>query len=257
MKDDEYFGFSMNGNFKEVNLPDDVSATDLKLVELVDFASDDDIRIVSLDDVDQYHKNALEEDTGPDWIDHFDPVKPKPRVLPSSSALEARCTHTRYIVKSMIVTGLVMMGMLVFLGNGLWLSGRSTARSSSMASSTSRSTTMAPVIAPPANAAPLIIDTSHYYIQLGANWTQILLDGHALLHVPISGVDSPLWIAAGHHLVMWQLSDHRTLSCTMTVPPSLTDTCAYDGPEPLRSGVSVWIITFPHFDGEYQGVSGM
>lgn len=244
MKDDEYFGFSSNGDFKVINPPDSVD--DFTIIDLVDFSNENDIRIVSLDDVHHYRKNAHKEDEGHSWVDDFDPVKREAAMLPSASALRPRSSHRRRVVKSLIVSGLVMLGMIVFLSNGLWLSRGSTAHPSSAASTASQPVTMAPAIAPPANAAPFIIDTTHFYIQFSTSWRQVLLDGQPLLHVPIPGVDSPLWIAPGHHLVMWQTGDHQMYSCTITVPPSLTDTCDYNGPEPLRNGISVWIITLPH-----------
>lgn len=111
-----------------------------------------------------------------------------------------------------------------------------------------QSVPLAPNIAPPANAASFIIDANHYYIQLNSGWTRVLLAGYSLLHVPIPGVDPPLQISAGHHRIMWQTSNHRMYSCTMTAPPSLIDSCDYNGPEQLQNGVAVWIITFPHFD---------
>ncbi len=245
MKDDEYFGFSTNDDFKVVNLPDDDSKDDFKIGDLVDFDSEDDIRIVSLSDVETVHNIATEQDGGRNWIDQIDHMKRKNPALASSSALKPRCTRKRHVVKSAIVAVLVAAVWLVFLGNSPWVT-RMGAHTST--ASISHSVPMAPIIAPPAHAAPLIIDANHYYIQLNPNWTQILLDGHSLLHVPIPGVDPPLQISAGHHLVMWRTNTHQIFSCTMSVPPSLTDTCTYNGPESLQNGESVWIITFPHFN---------
>ena len=75
MKDDEYFGFSTNDDFKVVNLPDDAreDEDDFKLVDLVNFATEGDIRIVSLDDVDRYRNSATEQTMGHNWIDPLIP----------------------------------------------------------------------------------------------------------------------------------------------------------------------------------------
>ncbi|HLJ35139.1 MAG TPA: hypothetical protein VKU38_15910 [Ktedonobacteraceae bacterium] len=248
MKDDEYFGFSTNDDFKVVNLPDDDSEDDFKIVDLVDFDSEDDIRIVSLSDVGAFHAITTEQDRELSWIDHIDRKKRRKPSFVSSSALKPRCTRKQRVVKSAIVAVLVVTVLLVFLGNAPWNSSKDTL---SHTASISQSVPLAPIIAPPVHAAPLIIDANHYYIQLKSSWTQILLDGHSLRNVPIPGVDPPLQISAGHHSVMWRTSNHQLFSCTMSVPPSLTDTCAYNGPELLQSGDSVWIITFPHFnDGD-------
>jgi hypothetical protein len=245
MKDDEYFGFSTNDDFKVVNLPDDAREDDFKLLDLVNFATEGDIRIVSLDDVDHYRSSASEQNMGHNWIDQFDSMTQKPPWFPSASALKPRCSCKSHIVKSAIVAVVVVMVLLVFTGK--YLTGSRTGVQTSTASA-AQSAPVAPNMAPPANAAPLIIDANHYYIQLNPGWTQVLLDGHPLKYVPIPGVDPPLQISPGHHSVMWQTSNYQMYSCTMSVPPSLVDSCVYNGPEPLPNGVSVWIITFPHFD---------
>ncbi len=248
MKDDEYFGFSTNDDFKVVNLPHDAREDDFEVVNLVNFATESDIRIVSLDDVARYRNSVPEQNTGYTWIDHIDHKLRKPSTFSSASALKPRCTRRRHIVKSAIVAVVVVMVLLVFTGNSL-IGSRTGVHTST--ASTSQSVSVASTIVPPANAAPLIIDANHYYIQLDPGWTQVLLDGHPLLYVPIPGIDPPLQISAGHHSVMWQKSNHQMYSCIMSVPPSLINSCDYNGPEPLPNGVSVWIITFPHFnDGD-------
>lgn len=249
MKDDEYFGFSTNDDFKVVNPPDNAREDDFKVVDLVNFDTEGDIRIVSLEDVDHYRNSASAQITRRNWIDHVDRMMlRKSPALFSASALKPRCTRKRHIVKSVIVAAVVVMVLLVFTGNAL-ISSRTGVQTTT--ATAAQSGPVAPNIALPAHAAPLIIDASHYYFQLNPGWTQVLLDGHALLHVPIPGVDPPLQISAGHHSVMWQTSANQIYSCTMSVPPSLMDTCIYNGPEPLQNGVSVWIIAFPHFnDGD-------
>lgn len=248
MKDDEYFGFSTNDDCKVVNLPDNGSEDDFKIVDLVDFESEDDIRIVSLSDVGTFHAIATEQDGKFSRVDHIDRERRKKPSFVSSSALKPRCTRRQCMVKSATVAVLVVTVLLVFLGNAPWNSSKGNL---SHTASISQSVPLAPIIAPPVHAAPLIIDANHYYIQWHSNWTQILLDGHALRYVPIPGVDPPLQVSAGHHRVMWRTNNHQLFSCTMSVPPSLTDTCAYNGPESLPNGDSVWIITFPHFnDGD-------
>jgi hypothetical protein len=247
MKDDEYFGFSTNDDFKVVNLPDDAheDEDDFKLVDLVNFATEGDIRIVSLDDVDAYRNSASEQHTGHNWIGHMDHMTRRTSPLSSASALKLRCTRKRQIVKSAIVALVVVMVLLVFTGKS-FIGARVGVQTST--ASASQSVPVAPNRVPSAQAAPFIIDANHYYIQLDLNWAQILLDGHSLKYVPIPGVDPPLQISVGHHLVMWRMNTSQTYSCTMSVPPSLMDTCVYDGPEPFQDGVSVWIITMPHFD---------
>lgn len=248
MKDDEYFGFSTNGDFKGINLPEDGSEDDFKLVDLVNFDTEDDVRVVRLSDVNGFHNGATEQDAGCHWIDQIDgrnQRKWKTSLLPSSSALKAGCTRKRQVVKSAIVAVLVMMVLLFFIGNSL-MKVRTGVQSST--ASASQAVPMAPIIEPPTHAEPLIIDANHYYIQLNPDRAQILLDGHTLLHVPVPGVDPPLQISHGQHLITWRTNSHWIYSCTMSAPPSLMDTCVYNGPEVLQNGVSVWIISFPYFN---------
>ncbi len=167
MKDDEYFGFSTNDDFKVLNLPDDAREDDFKVLDLVNFSTESDIRIVKLDDVDHYRNSASEQTTGYNWIDHIDHKLRKPPALSSASALKPRCTRKRHIVKSALVAVVVVV-LLVFTGNAL-IGSRTGVKTST--ASASQSVPVAPNIVPPTKAAPLIIDANHYYIQLNPDWT--------------------------------------------------------------------------------------
>ena len=242
MKDDEYFGFSTIGDYKVVDLPDDDTEDDFKVVNLLEFDTEDDVRIVNLSDVRSFRKVEGEEDR---LCNGITPT------LQSFSALKSRRSRRQHVVLSAVVSVLVVTVLLVFLSSFSWV--RSIGRADEVGAqgstaSASEPAQPAPVLAAPISSAPLVIDVSHYYIETIPAWAQILLDGHSLLHIPVPGVDLPLWISAGRHLVMWRLNNNHVYSCTMTVPPSLSDTCAYDGPASLQNGVAVWIITLPHFN---------
>jgi hypothetical protein len=246
MKDDEYFGFSTVGDYKVVDLPDDGTEDDFKVVDLLNFDTEDDVRIVNLSDVSSLRNVEDEGNRGSNWLDQIDRFDPKAPSLQSFSALKPRCSRRRRVVQSAVVTVLVVTVMLVFVGNFLWIHSIGSMGVQSSTTSASVPVSANPVMAAPAASAPLIIDYSHYYLELSPFLTQILIDGHSLLHIPIPGVDPPLRIFVGKHLVMWRMKNHQTYSCMMSVPPTMSDTCSYDGPESLQNGVAVWIITMPH-----------
>ncbi|HVB22361.1 MAG TPA: hypothetical protein VNG51_10480 [Ktedonobacteraceae bacterium] len=79
MKDDEYFGFSTHDDFKVVNLPEDVSGgeDDFKLVDVVDFGTEDDVRIVRLRDVSNFHDVAVEQDAKRNWMSQINSMRRK------------------------------------------------------------------------------------------------------------------------------------------------------------------------------------
>ena len=181
--------------------------------------------------------------TGWDQIDRFDRKAPS---LQSYSALKPRCSRRRRVVRSAVVTMLVVTVMLVFVGNFLWIHSIGSMRVQSSTASSSVPVSSNPIMAAPFTSAPLIIDASRYYIESSPFLMQILIDGQSLLHVPIPGVDPPLQIFVGKHLIVWRMKNHQTYSCMMSVPQTMSDTCSYEGPESLQDGVAVWIIAIPY-----------
>lgn len=230
MKDSEYYGFSTDDNcddFKVVDLNDEDVEDDFRVIDLVNFDTEEDVRIVALADCERGQEQYEDEMN-----------------LPSISALKPRSTRRRHIVQSVMVVGLVCAFLLVFLGN-------STLVRTAVAS---RFTTATPhqALAQTQTSEPmtLAIDTDRFYIAPSVPGEPISIDGRVLSHVPLIGVDPPLHLTYGHHTLLWRTSSRRVMTCTVSVPPSFSDTCAYDGPQPLPTGLAVWIISVPHSEFE-------
>ncbi len=259
MKDDDYYGFSTAADYKVVDLADCASEgeDDFKVVDLVDFDTEDDVRIVNLSDVSAFQNAEGNEVSACNWTDrinqvgrvgHVDRMAP---TLQSCSALKSRCSRRRHIVKSAVIAMLVMTVLLVFTGSFSWI------RNLGMQSVVSSPSSMAqaPITAPPISIAPieaepLIIAADRFYIAASLSLVRISIDGHSLLHIPTIGVDPPIRFSSGRHQLIWRTARERIFGCTMTVPSSISDTCQYVGPAPLQNGVAVWIITLPHLNNE-------
>ncbi len=64
-----------------------------------------------------------------------------------------------------------------------------------------------------------------FYVRGDPAWGRLFIDGHPTA-LPDIGTDPPLRLARGQHLLTWQAAPFLTQQCTVSVPPSLTDTCS-------------------------------
>lgn len=228
MKESEYFGFSTDDNcddFKVVDLNNCDGEDDFRVIDLVNFDTEEDVRIVALADCEQEQAQYKDEMN-----------------LPSISALKPRSTRRRHVVQSLVVVGLVCAFLMVFLGNSTLVR---TAVASRFTTATPRHASVHG-----AESVALVIDSDRFYIAPNVPGEPVLIDGHVLSHVPLIGVDPPIHLAYGQHTLLWQTSGKQVMTCTISVPPSFSDTCAYDGPQPLPTGLAVWIISVPHSEFE-------
>jgi hypothetical protein len=58
-----------------------------------------------------------------------------------------------------------------------------------------------------------------FYFDTEVPWTTVLLDGHSL-HVPRIGIDAPLQLAQGSHIIEWQAAPFLKQSCRLDVLPT-------------------------------------
>ena len=71
-----------------------------------------------------------------------------------------------------------------------------------------------------------------FYMDVSVPWTRVFVDGH-LVHPPRIGVDAPLKLARGQHLIEWRADPFLPQSCTVSVPRqspaahSIGDTCLF------------------------------
>lgn len=100
-----------------------------------------------------------------------------------------------------------------------------------------------PVSTPTATIVP---GTDLFYITAEPSWGHLSVDRHST-SLPTIGVDPPLRLAHGQHVLTWQANPFQTQQCTLSIPGNYaTDTCRLNGTIQLhlRSGISAWVITF-------------
>jgi hypothetical protein len=98
----------------------------------------------------------------------------------------------------------------------------------------------------PTPTATLTPGLDLFYIEGVPSWSQVSIDGHRLIHIPLPGVgQSPVQLPHGHHMVAWHADPFQTQSCIISVPPVFaTDTCHVNQVVRLHPGLSAWIISF-------------
>lgn len=99
--------------------------------------------------------------------------------------------------------------------------------------------TPTPSLAPTATANP---NVNQFYIQGMPPWGLLYLDGHSVNVHSDEPIGLPLQISRGHHLFRLLAAPFQPLSCTVSVPINLTDTCHYTRADMQVSGA--WMLTF-------------
>lgn len=83
----------------------------------------------------------------------------------------------------------------------------------------------------PTTTLPVPDGEDNLYIALNPTWGAVTLDGKALSHLPVEGIDQPIHLARGIHTIHWSFPPIIDISCKLTVPTELRDTC------PLQVGI--------------------
>ena len=76
----------------------------------------------------------------------------------------------------------------------------------------------------PAPALPPGYDS--FYIDKDIPWAKVFVDGHQM-HLPRIGVDEPLKLGRGHHLISWRADPFLPQSCLLSIPFAIDDTCRF------------------------------
>jgi len=79
----------------------------------------------------------------------------------------------------------------------------------------------------PSPTLPPIRGSNLYYLDVNVPNERVTIDGHLLLHVPRPGVDPPLALSPGSHVITWSAYPFRQQSCTISAPYSFGDNCDY------------------------------
>jgi hypothetical protein len=121
-----------------------------------------------------------------------------------ASVLAARLTPGQRLRRLSLIAGMLLLVALVVLGgtSGLWDGLRAWL---------------------PGSAA-LSNGADRLYLDLDVPWTSVTLDGHTV-RPPLLGVQPPLRLASGHHVIAWHADPFAAKSCKLSVPPAPGDTC--------------------------------
>jgi hypothetical protein len=65
-----------------------------------------------------------------------------------------------------------------------------------------------------------------FYIDKDIPWAKVFVDGHQI-HLPRIGVDEPLKLGRGHHLISWHADPFLPQSCLLSIPFAIDDTCRF------------------------------
>jgi hypothetical protein len=96
------------------------------------------------------------------------------------------------------------------------------------------------VFGPTATATePVRGGEDNLYITVAPNWGSVSLDGRRLRTSPVVGVDQPLHLTRGVHVLRWSFAPIIAYSCQLTVPSAQGDNCPRRvGALPQQRGVA-------------------
>lgn len=84
---------------------------------------------------------------------------------------------------------------------------------------------------PPTATAPVRAGEDNLYITFSPSWGRISLDNKPVGALPVEGVDQPIRLTRGAHVLRWQFAPIIDIACRLTVPSADGDTC------PTRIGI--------------------
>lgn len=93
----------------------------------------------------------------------------------------------------------------------------------SIVQSTTRQATQNLMVTP-APALPPGYDS--FYIDKDVPWVKVFVDGHQI-QLPLIGIDEPIKIARGHHVISWQADPFQKQSCLLSIPFAIDDFCQF------------------------------
>ncbi|HJT56506.1 MAG TPA: hypothetical protein VJ761_08425 [Ktedonobacteraceae bacterium] len=97
----------------------------------------------------------------------------------------------------------------------------------------------------PTSVPASVPNTNLFYIQGSPSWGRASLDGHVLTRLPVVGVDQPLRLARGLHVVQWRAAPFQPQSCLIAIPPmTVSNNCVEADAIQLKSGLFASVIMF-------------
>lgn len=86
-----------------------------------------------------------------------------------------------------------------------------------------------------------------FYIETSPDWGSISIDGQVFSHLSARGIDQPLELSTGAHVVQWNAAPFPPQECTFLVPPNISTTQCLNGdtaPVPKHPGLTAYLLTF-------------
>jgi hypothetical protein len=168
----------------------------------------DDIQMVNLD--------ALQKDGTP--------------LVPASSSLQdSRFTPRQRQIQLFVTASLVVLVLFVIIGNIVSIPGFVTR------------ILFGPTPAPTATIVP---GADLFYVQGDPTWGRLFIDGRPMAHLPRIGIDAPLRLARGQHVLSWHAEPFNMQTCRVSVPPVSSDTCAFGGSIQSNTATFAWVVYF-------------
>lgn len=78
----------------------------------------------------------------------------------------------------------------------------------------------------PTPTSTLPLDADRIYITVDVPWTKVALDGHPIA-LPRIGVNAPLHLARGRHVLTWTAAPFQPQQCSIDVPPITADASCF------------------------------
>jgi hypothetical protein len=166
---------------------------------------DDDLQI----EVSSLHPPPTTKKPSVDAVDAVDAAADRPLFVPIQVRLAQR--QRGIIVTTILVVALVALVLTI---------------------APTREALLGTVFGPtPTLTAPVPAGEDHLYVALTPQWGSVTLDERPLSRLPLEGIDQPFQLARGVHVIHWRFPPIIDVSCRLTVPTALGDTC------PLRVGI--------------------
>lgn len=91
----------------------------------------------------------------------------------------------------------------------------------------------------PVATDPIRSGEDSLYVTLNPNWGTVTLDDRRIVRLPLEGIDQPLPLSRGVHVLRWRVDPIINFACRLTVPSAPGDTCPTRiGIQPQKKGVA-------------------
>lgn len=169
-------------------------------------------------------ENNIQDDFDVEIVDIDEKLvrAPTSRMSPKRSSLAPRFSLQQRRKQVFITASVVVLLLLVFAGSY----------------APTRTFVLNNVFPPPTPTVPLLPGADLFYVSANPPWGQLFTDNKPVKHLPVIGVDKPLALERGHHILEWRAAPFNVQRCSVSVPRLYrSDTC------PMNSFALTYIDT--------------